>query len=301
MQLGMIGLGRMGANLVRRLTRAGHSCVVYDVDVAAVARLQDEGATGAGVVGRVRRCAGCAACGLDHGAGGLRRRHPREAGGAPRSRRRRDRRRQLLLPRRLARSARLSPQRDPLRRRRDERRRLRAGARLLPHDRRRSRAGGATGPGLRGHRARCRRRAAHARAGPALRARPSRDTCTAGPSARVTSSRWCTTGSSTASWLRTRKGSTSCGARTRATRLGPTTRRPRRSATPSSTATTSTSRRWRRCGGGGAWCRRGCSTSLPTRWPRAPSSRGSRAAFPTRVRGVGRSTPPSTRECPRPS
>ncbi len=48
MQLGMIGLGRMGANLVRRLTRAGHSCVVYDVDAAAVARLQDEGATGAG-------------------------------------------------------------------------------------------------------------------------------------------------------------------------------------------------------------------------------------------------------------
>jgi 6-phosphogluconate dehydrogenase len=47
MQLGMIGLGRMGANLVRRLTRDGHSCVVFDVSQAAVQRLEDEGATGA--------------------------------------------------------------------------------------------------------------------------------------------------------------------------------------------------------------------------------------------------------------
>ncbi len=35
MQLGMIGLGRMGANIVRRLTRAGHTCVVYDRDPEA--------------------------------------------------------------------------------------------------------------------------------------------------------------------------------------------------------------------------------------------------------------------------
>ena len=47
MQLGMIGLGRMGANLVRRLQRDGHSCVVYDVDTDAVAGLVKEGATGA--------------------------------------------------------------------------------------------------------------------------------------------------------------------------------------------------------------------------------------------------------------
>ena len=45
MQLGMIGLGRMGANLVRRLQRAGHECVVYDVAPAAVAALAAEGAT----------------------------------------------------------------------------------------------------------------------------------------------------------------------------------------------------------------------------------------------------------------
>ena len=47
MQLGMVGLGRMGANLVRRLVRDGHHCVVYDVNLEAVNGLQAEGATGA--------------------------------------------------------------------------------------------------------------------------------------------------------------------------------------------------------------------------------------------------------------
>ena len=47
MQLGMVGLGRMGANLVRRLMQDGHRCVVYDVNKDAVAALVAEGATGA--------------------------------------------------------------------------------------------------------------------------------------------------------------------------------------------------------------------------------------------------------------
>ena len=47
MQLGMVGLGRMGANLVRRLMRDGHRCVVYDVNAGAVKELEGEGATGA--------------------------------------------------------------------------------------------------------------------------------------------------------------------------------------------------------------------------------------------------------------
>ena len=47
MQLGMIGLGRMGANMVRRLTRGGHRSVVYDRTPAAVAQLASEGAAGA--------------------------------------------------------------------------------------------------------------------------------------------------------------------------------------------------------------------------------------------------------------
>ena len=46
MQLGMVGLGRMGANLVRRLMRDGHHCVVYDVNPEAVKQLDAEGATG---------------------------------------------------------------------------------------------------------------------------------------------------------------------------------------------------------------------------------------------------------------
>jgi 6-phosphogluconate dehydrogenase len=46
MQLGMIGLGRMGANLVRRLMRDGHECVVYDVNAEAVKQLEGEGAAG---------------------------------------------------------------------------------------------------------------------------------------------------------------------------------------------------------------------------------------------------------------
>jgi 6-phosphogluconate dehydrogenase len=47
MQLGMVGLGRMGSNLVRRLIRDGHRCVVYDVNPDAVKDLDAEGATGA--------------------------------------------------------------------------------------------------------------------------------------------------------------------------------------------------------------------------------------------------------------
>jgi 6-phosphogluconate dehydrogenase len=47
MQLGMIGLGRMGSNLVRRLMRDGHHCVAYDRSPNVVKQLQGEGATGA--------------------------------------------------------------------------------------------------------------------------------------------------------------------------------------------------------------------------------------------------------------
>jgi len=46
MQIGMLGLGRMGANMSRRLMRAGHTCVVYDVSQEAVHGLEADGATG---------------------------------------------------------------------------------------------------------------------------------------------------------------------------------------------------------------------------------------------------------------
>jgi 6-phosphogluconate dehydrogenase len=47
MQLGMIGLGRMGANMVERLLHDGHECVVFDMKAANVSKLTDQGAIGA--------------------------------------------------------------------------------------------------------------------------------------------------------------------------------------------------------------------------------------------------------------
>ena len=47
MQLGMIGLGRMGANMVRRLLRGGHKCVVFDRSAKAAEELVKEKAVGA--------------------------------------------------------------------------------------------------------------------------------------------------------------------------------------------------------------------------------------------------------------
>jgi 6-phosphogluconate dehydrogenase len=59
MQLGMIGLGRMGANMVRRLMKAGHECVVHDLSAAAIQELGKEGATGAAslddFIGRLKK------------------------------------------------------------------------------------------------------------------------------------------------------------------------------------------------------------------------------------------------------
>ena len=50
MQLGMIGLGRMGANMVRRLLKGGHQCVVFDMSAKAVAELVKEKAVGSGSI-----------------------------------------------------------------------------------------------------------------------------------------------------------------------------------------------------------------------------------------------------------
>ncbi|MFL6237191.1 MAG: phosphogluconate dehydrogenase (NAD(+)-dependent, decarboxylating) [Thermoanaerobaculia bacterium] len=50
MQIGMIGLGRMGGNMVRRLLRGGHECVVYDLSANAIAELVADGAAGAGTL-----------------------------------------------------------------------------------------------------------------------------------------------------------------------------------------------------------------------------------------------------------
>ena len=59
MQLGMIGLGRMGANMVRRLQKNGHQCVVYDRSPDSVKQLSSEGATGSNIARQIALRAGC--------------------------------------------------------------------------------------------------------------------------------------------------------------------------------------------------------------------------------------------------
>ena len=53
MRLGMVGLGRMGGNLARRLMRDGHETVVFDVTEAAVTALESEGADGSRSIGEM--------------------------------------------------------------------------------------------------------------------------------------------------------------------------------------------------------------------------------------------------------
>jgi 6-phosphogluconate dehydrogenase len=53
MHLGMIGLGRMGASLVRRLKKGGHKCVVYDIDKSAVRKIAGPGVRGAASIGEM--------------------------------------------------------------------------------------------------------------------------------------------------------------------------------------------------------------------------------------------------------
>ena len=143
MQLGMIGLGRMGANMVRRLMDGGHDCVVHDVTEEAIAELEADGASGAAHARGVRRRRSTAPRHVwIMVPGRVRRRDRRPPGAAARRRRHDHRRRQLLVPRRRRpqRSA-ASRSRHPLPRRRHERRHPRPRARLLPDGRRRRRRG----------------------------------------------------------------------------------------------------------------------------------------------------------------
>ena len=55
MQLGMVGLGRMGANMVRRLLKQGHQCVVFDRSPKAVKELVAEKAVGASSLAELDR------------------------------------------------------------------------------------------------------------------------------------------------------------------------------------------------------------------------------------------------------
>ena len=198
MQLGMIGLGRMGANLVRRLMRDGHRCVAYDVNPDAVKSLADEGAQGAeslaDFVAKLDKPraiwimvpAGIVEPTLDQLRPLLEADDIVIDGGN--SYYRDD----------ITRAKDLKRERHPLRGLRHERRRVGPRAGLLPDDRRRGRAGAAPGPDLQDHRPRRGQRRADPGRGPRRRHAPSTATCTAGRTAPGTSSRWCTTASSTA-------------------------------------------------------------------------------------------------------
>ncbi len=198
MQLGMIGLGRMGANMVRRLIKGGHDCAVFDMSPKAVAELVKEKAVGAAsLADLVDKLAQPRALWLmvpaaavdstiaallpllapgdiliDGGNSLLRRRHSPRAG--------------------------TRAQRHPLRRRRHQRRRVGTGARLLHDDRRRGRDGASIS--IRFSRdSRPASATSNARLGGRMpAAAPSRATCTAARTAPATSSKWSTTASSTA-------------------------------------------------------------------------------------------------------
>ena len=69
MELGVVGLGRMGANISRRLMRDGHRCVVFDRDPAAIELLTADGAVGTRELRGARRRPRAAEDRLGHGAG----------------------------------------------------------------------------------------------------------------------------------------------------------------------------------------------------------------------------------------
>ena len=179
MQLGMVGLGRMGANLTRRLMRDGHewsSDVNADAVDAARGRGRGRAASLDDFVAKLEQpravwvMVPAAVTGqvvdelaelLEPG------RHRSSTAATPTT--------ATTSPRGRARRARASTTSTSAR----QRRRVRARARLLPDDRRRGRGRRAPRPDLRHHRARRRGRRAHARAARASRRRPSTATCTA--------------------------------------------------------------------------------------------------------------------------
>ena len=138
MQLGMIGLGRMGANIVRRLMRAGHDCVVFDRDPAAGAALAREAPGGRQPCSSwCRSSSAPRAVWVMVPAGEATESTVARACGVLAARRHHHRRRQLLLEGRRPPRRRAEAQGPALRRCRHHRRRLGPGARLLPDDRRR--------------------------------------------------------------------------------------------------------------------------------------------------------------------
>ena len=211
MQLGMVGLGRMGANMVRRLLKGGHQCVVFDMSPKAVNDLVQEKAAGSSslqdLVAKLQK----PRADLVDGASGRRGSDHRRAfcpiskpddilidGG------------NSYYMDDIRRAKELRAEGHSLRGCRNQRRRLGPGARLLHDDRRRERRRSSTS--IRSSPRSPRAQATSPRTPDARSstAPPNRAICTAAQTAPATSSRWCTTESSTASWPPTPKGWASC-------------------------------------------------------------------------------------------
>ena len=164
LQLGMVGLGRMGANLARRAMRDGHHCVANSRGADAVRALAAEGATPAFTLDElVAALEPPRAVWVMVPAGATTESVVRDLADRLDRGRHDHRWRQHPLPRRHPPSRRARRAGHRLRRHRHERRRLGPGAWLLPHDRRPARGLRPPGADLRLARARGRRRAAHAR------------------------------------------------------------------------------------------------------------------------------------------
>ena len=149
MQIGIVGLGRMGANIARRLMRSGHQCVVFDANLDASLALGREGATSsAALQDLVKRLAAPRTIWLMLPAGAVTETAIAELVRADGRRRHHHRRRQQLLEGRHRARRALARTRHPLSRRRHLGRRVGARARLLPDDRRRGGRGRAARSGL---------------------------------------------------------------------------------------------------------------------------------------------------------
>ena len=207
MQLGMIGLGRMGANMVRRLLKGGHQCVVFDMSPKAVADLVQEKAVGASSLADfVKKLDKPRAMWLMVPAAVV------------------DKTIADLVPHLepddilidggnsyyiddIRRAKELAAQGHPLRRCRHHRRRLGARARLLHDDRRRGRNRQTPRSDLQNACPRHRRYPAHPGPRQARRHRRNTAISIAAPTAPAISSRWSTTASSMASWPPMPRGS----------------------------------------------------------------------------------------------
>ncbi len=213
MQLGLIGLGRMGANMARRWLAAGHTCVGYARDPADAGALARRGIGRRGSRSRSSSrllqppraiwimIPAAAVDGVIDALDAATRAGDTVIDGG-----------NSHFVDDVRRAAALGDARRALSRRRRQRRHLRPRAGLLPHDRRRRGRRGAAHSVVRV--ARAGRPPTHRRAP----APPRTATCIAARAAPATSSRWCTTASSTASWRPTPKGSTCCVKRTPGTR-----------------------------------------------------------------------------------